>query len=506
MDERITEPTETIETTETTETERPVNPRRRKRSKVQIFKETYLPTIIMAVTMVLIAVFIFGSSYRAIKQGKIDKDESIAASKAAAEEKARLDAEAADILSRAEAKAAGFDYIGAINLIDSFTGKMSEYQELVEKRSEYSNAQDQMVPWSDPTLVTNLSFQMLIADPQRAFNDDVYSDSYYYNFVTVSEFRKMLEQLYANGYILVSLDDFITTAVNGNGETEYTVKTMYLPKGKKPLMLTQTNVNYYGFMIDSDDDGVADKDGGGFASRLVLDANGNLATEYVDAEGNLLIGEYDLVPILEGFIKAHPDFSYNGARAILAVSGYDGVFGYRINSDDSDQDDTTDTTDATDTTTQPPAPVPSENEEVRGAKAIAKALRDRGYVIACYTYDNMAYGGEAMEDLISEDLRLWKNEISPVLGPVDILVFAQESDIDKADKDYSGGAYNILKEAGFRYYLGFCETGSSWIRINSEYVRQGRILVNGTNLEDHDSWFSDLFPVDEVLDAAREEY
>ena len=34
-----------------------------------------------------------------------------------------------------------------------------------------------------------------------------------------------------------------------------------------------------------------------------------LINAYIDAEGNTLYGEYDLMPILESFIKEHPDFS-----------------------------------------------------------------------------------------------------------------------------------------------------------------------------------------------------
>ena len=44
-------------------------PRRRKRTKMQIFKEAYLPTIILAVTIVLVLVFIIG--------GAINRDSSI---------------------------------------------------------------------------------------------------------------------------------------------------------------------------------------------------------------------------------------------------------------------------------------------------------------------------------------------------------------------------------------------------------------------------------------------
>ena len=47
---------------------RPVNPRRRKRTKMQIFKEAYLPVIIAGLALVLILVFIIGSVSRAIQR------------------------------------------------------------------------------------------------------------------------------------------------------------------------------------------------------------------------------------------------------------------------------------------------------------------------------------------------------------------------------------------------------------------------------------------------------
>lgn len=56
------------------------------------------------------------------------------------------------------------------------------------------------------------------------------------------------------------------------------------------------------------------------ASKLVLDENGEVKNEYVDADGNVLVGDYDLVPLLDSFIKEHPDFSYHGRKGILAMT------------------------------------------------------------------------------------------------------------------------------------------------------------------------------------------
>ena len=54
-----------------------------------------------------------------------------------------------------------------------------------------------------------------------------------------------------------------------------------------PIVLTQVGVNYFTYIVDGDGDGLADKDGSGFASRLGLDDAGNLTNEMVDAEGNI---------------------------------------------------------------------------------------------------------------------------------------------------------------------------------------------------------------------------
>lgn len=39
-----------------------------------------------------------------------------------------------------------------------------------------------------------------------------------------------------------------------------------------------------------------------------------------------------MVPLLDSFVKKHPDFSYRGRKGILAMTYYNGVFGYRTDS------------------------------------------------------------------------------------------------------------------------------------------------------------------------------
>lgn len=73
--------------------------------------------------------------------------------------------------------------------------------------------------------------------------------------------------------------------------------------------------------------------GQGLASRLVLDGNGALTCERQASDGSTVTGAFDVVPCVEAFIQEHPDFSNNGARGILGLTGYNGILGYRT--DDS---------------------------------------------------------------------------------------------------------------------------------------------------------------------------
>lgn len=464
---------------------RPVNPRRRKRSRAQIFKESYLPVIIAGIALVLIIVFIAGSISRNSQKKKQELQASINASIAAENEHNRQAMEASQLLSEAARYASSYDYEKAIETLDSFSGDYNKFPELDETRATYVEAQRQMVAWEDPSQVLNLSFQLLIADPDRAFTNQTYGASYNKNFVTTGEFSKILTQLYENGYILVRLEDFLTTETTADGRTVSTAKTLYLPNGKKPLVLTQTNVNYNTYMIDGDNDRLPDKDGAGFASCLAIDAEGNLTCEMVDREGNTVTGNYDLVPILDAFVANHPDFSYRGAKAIIAITGYDGLFGYRTNLAAEEFFGTDEYA-----------------HQVADAQRVATALRKSGYTLACYTYGNIAYGEKSVE-AVREDLGNWMDEVVPLIGDLDIMVFAKNSDISSDTGAYSGDKYAALNRAGFRYYLGFCEDGTRWATIEEDYVRQGRLLVTGSTMTNHPEWFEGIFDPPSVLDSSR---
>ena len=446
-------------------------PRRKKRSQERIIKEDYLPVGIAGVALLLCLVFIIGSVVRNIDRNNEKIQNEILASEQAASEAIRLQEEAEYLLEQAAIKASGYDYQGAIELLDSFSGDMNKFTQILSDRGKYSQLLSTVVEITNYGQLPNLSFNVLIADPARAFKDEKYASAYNQNFVTVDEFSKILDQLYANGYVLVNFDSFVEKTTDAAGNVSYTTKPIYLPSDKKPFMLTETLVNYFGYMIDSDDDGKADAKGGGFASKMIV-KDGEITCEMVDAEGNTVYGAYDLVPILNEFIEEHPDFAYRGARATLAVTGKEGIFGHRINKGDT--------------------------AAVAAATELVQELRSQGYLIACNTYENLNYDKNKATD-IQADLKSWTDEITPVLGNVDILVFARGSDIS----DYTGPKFNVLYSSGFRFFISSATKGIPSTEVNRTYIRQYRIMVTGSLMVNSPSTLSNYFKVADVISGER---
>lgn len=468
----------------------PLDPRyvrRRKREKKRIFKEVYLPAIIAGLALLLILSFIVGSVSNALT---VKKNKDSAAQVEAQQQASAADAAEVEFkrtMAQVESLVTGYDYQGAIDLLNEYlngyNGSNNTFREqAVAKQAELVNEQNQLVELKDVTTIPNLSFHVLMADASRACNKDVsgadMAGLYNKNFVSVEEFSRILNQLYSSNYVLVDFDSFVYKATGVDGNDEFGAKSIYLPQGKKPVMITETMVNYFEYMVDPDKDGTLDGTGHGFANKLVLDENGDIKAAYVDANGQSLVGNYDLVPVLESFIQEHPDFVYQGARAILAVSGTEGVFGYRTN-----------------TSYVSRFGQAFYDNEVIEAKKVVAALREKGYTIASYTYSNQAY--RSMTTLqIQAEVTNWTNQITPVLGEVDTMVFARASDIES----YSGTTFDVLYKSGIRYFLN---SGSSpRVDINKTFVRQTRLMVTGETLAWYSSQFTSYFDSNVVLDVA----
>ena len=91
----------------------------------------------------------------------------------------------------------------------------------------------------------------------------------------------MLDQLYENGYVLVSIRDLIRETKTEDGGILYTRGKIMLPEGKKAFILSQDDVSYPFLLQNS-----------GFASRMILDSQGKVTCEYVQQDGDVT-GDYE---------------------------------------------------------------------------------------------------------------------------------------------------------------------------------------------------------------------
>ena len=280
------------------------------------------------------------------------------------------------LVEKADFIAAGYDYAKAISMLES-SEYYDQYALLSQKVAEYQQLDSQLVVYDKPETVTHVFFHSLIVDTDRAFDGDNDSGGYNMYMTTISEFIAMMESMYERGFVLISPYDLAYEVTDESG-THFTYGEIRLPAGKKPFIMSQDDLNYYGYMV-SDGHGkneipkFVNGSNDGYAHKIVIGLDGYPTCEYMDADGNIVTGDYDLVPVLETFIQQHPDFSYHGARAILGFTGYEGVLGYRTKPGYNVQNGGV-------------MSMEDWNAEVEAAKAVVQCLRDHGWDLASHSY------------------------------------------------------------------------------------------------------------------------
>ena len=405
-----------------------------------------------------------------------------------------------DLIAQADFLAAGYDYDKAIELIRSSGLLEQEGMDILSSRiGDYTIAKSKLVRYASPETITHIFFHSLIVDTDRAFDGDAEEGGYNMYMTTVDEFKAILQQMYDKGYVLISPYQMAYETTKADGTTKFTYGDIMLPPGKTPFLMSQDDLNYYSYMIGSGNGKnetpvFVDDENDGFASRIVIGEDGYPTCEYVDANGNVLYGDYDLVPVLETFIQEHPDFSYRGARAILGMTGYEGVFGYRTKPTYQPELDAMHAAD--------PDKYPSYAEEVENAKAVAQCLRDHGWILASHSYGHPAYGNISAER-VETDSDKWENTVESIIGETDVILFPHGSDIHTW-RNYTtdNEKFNALYADGFRYFFNV-DGNKYWNQLGSNYFRGGRRNLDGFRMYHNPDMLADLFDVDSVFDAAR---
>lgn len=389
-----------------------------------------------------------------VETPKMQADREIEESEAAVEE-ARV-----QVLEEAAALAEGYWYEEAVSLLEE-TDSLAGDSRAEEAIAEYQSAYYALVIYDGDVL--HLNFPNLVADTSLAFDGDSYAQTYSQNLITISEFEGILEQLYANDYILIDIHTLAEETDDGFGDITLTETTLTLPEGKKPLVLSVENLNY-----------AIARAGDGIATRLVLDEDGEVAAVYTDSAGVSRTGAYDVVPVLEQFIEEHPDFSYQGARGIIGLSGEDGVFGYEIE-EGSDG---------------------NYAENAQTVAQIAAKLKEDGWTFATEGY-SYSYMSDLTYDALVSDITQWEDTVGELVGDCDTLIYPYGSEVE-----YTSEKSVWLTGAGYRYLVGLWAS-DDYLAVTQTYLRQTRRSITGYLLENYADYYTSFFNVSEILDDAR---
>ena len=393
-----------------------------------------------------------------------------------------------ELIKQADFLAAGYDYTAAVDLLQS-DPSYGASAELDAKIAEYREADSRLVSYPKMNEITHVFFHTLVVDEARCFDGDYREKGYNLYMTTVDEFNQILESMYERGYVLVSPYDVAYEVTDESG-THFKYGDIRLPAGKIPFVMSQDDVNYYGYMIGDEDPelerpAVANAGGDGFAHKIIIGDDGYPTCEYYDAAGNLLVGSYDLVPLLEDFIQKHPDFSYQGARAVLGMTGYEGVFGYRTKPGHKDY-----------------LGEEAYQKEVEQAKAVAQCLRDHGWILASHTYGHPSLGQVSVER-VATDTQKWEDTVESIIGDCDIILYPNGSDVAGIEKyTMDNEKFKILYDSGIRYFYNV-DSSVSWCQLGDDYFRGGRRNLDGYRMYNSPGRLEDLFDAAAVFSKAR---
>jgi len=241
--------------------------------------------------------------------------------------------------------------------------------------------------WRGP--VEELFVHPLVLQPRLAFTGDQLGIGFQQYFVTALEFRRLLDQLWQHGWTLVD----VHRAAAG---------TVRVPAGRRPLVLSEDDVNYYRYFA-----------GRGLTRRLVL-AGGRVLAQLPGGR----LTDQDVVPLVEEAVARHPKFAADGARGVLALTGYEGLFGEHHLEDAAAR---------------------------RRVRALGQWLGQHGWTIASHTWGHVDLSSSTPAEL-ADDTARWKALAEPLLGRTDVLVYPFGARPDDA------GVRQLVR-AGFRIQL-----------------------------------------------------
>ncbi|MBE6638127.1 MAG: Ig domain-containing protein [Ruminococcaceae bacterium] len=269
--------------------------------------------------------------------------------------------------------------------------------------------------------VRHIFSHCLIAYPEMGCGDPAKGNgSLDIDCLTVSEFQILLQSLYDNGFCLIDINDMYENYTENGVVKSRLKKNVQVYKGKKPLVISVDDVVYDSRKLDW-----------GMIDRLEIQNDTIVGMKMIDKKA--VYSDKEIFPQLEKFIATHPDFSFQGAKCTLALTGFEGILGYRT--DDSF------------------ANYESEREK---AKVVVDWLKENGYNFASHSYSHSSYQ-TCSQDRVNRDIERWNSQVKPLIGETQVFVYPYG-----AFTYYGTETHNKLLSEGFTIFCGTAQTNCLW--------------------------------------------
>ena len=427
------------------------------------FKYTYKKIITLLMCLFLVTVMLAGcgavdTATEGVSEPPIveatpvqaDDLEPLAEVDVVSEEEARqqveLEEKQKQAIREAEVLRAQYDYEAALAKLSApaLAGGMID-EEIASIHAEM----DTLVNYEDD--IPHIFFHSLIVYPELIFKDKVTPmGGYNAGFAEKAELEKILPQLYERGYVLYDLNE-CWEMVDG----KMTRKEILLPPGKTPLILSVDDVAY--------------SYGKGYAQALTVNEAGSLIYLIKNPDGELIeMPDGDVMGVVDLFVAEHPDFAYQGHKGTIALTGYQGAFGYSYETE----------------------------EGVAEIQKVAEALKADGWNFASHSYTHNSsnyYGPGCSAAKIEYDINKWVDVVTPCLGETRLFIAPFGYRVKQPALQY-------ILDAGFNIY---CTVKSSIENeLYDDYALMTRIEISGYSMTYYKQLLNDkFFNVDEVFDA-----
>ncbi len=351
-----------------------------------------------------------------------------------------------------------YDYEGAKTLLEEVKTLGTIENEIFFKLYDTCVTYSVTIPYEGT--VEHIFYHPLIAYTEEAFDGDYQEKGFADYFVTVPEFVEITKRMYENDYIFVDIRLLYEKDENG----QVVKSELLLPEGKKPLVLSIDDLNFYPYMK-----------GNGMAHGFEFDENGDLYTyRDLDDGTRTYSREEAIVPILEDMMDIYPDLFWGGHKGTLALTGYEGALGFP-----------TDILDA-----------PDYNQVLAQAQAVADKLKETGWNFACHSYGHNSPAKRTTEQMI-EDTDKWIREVGAVVGDTDLYIYPFGELIDFDEEKHLH-----MVDRGFTMFCGV--EAKPYMRYYDNWVLQQRRNIDGIAFDANR--LDNMIDMTGVIDERRPKY